>query len=123
MLEYTNLDNYQISSFGVLKSGVKVPELITYMTPTNYNGNIMNRGTREDKTGLYVGRYNETNFWKGVFYKMMLYSKTIDMLSINMIKNMMEEDGIIDVTSKLFTDKYKGDFESKDFNNDFLIGN
>lgn len=102
MLEYTNLDNYQISSFGALRSGVEVPELVTYMTSTNYNGNIINKGTREDKLGLYIGRYNEINFWKGVFYKMMLYSKTIDQLSINMLKNLFEKDELIDVNNPIF---------------------
>ena len=44
------------------------------------------------------------------------------MLTINMIKNMMAEDGIIDTQGKLSTDKFTGDF-NLDFNKDFLIGN
>lgn len=79
-----------------------MPKQITYMTPTNYNGKTINKGNAIDKTGLCVGMYQDINFWKGVFYKMMLYSKTIDQLSINMLKNLFEKDELIDVNNPIF---------------------
>lgn len=94
---------------------------IVYGTRGSVNGTKITAGNNTDTEGLTVGKWRA--YKEMVFYKLFLYPRTIDMLSINMVKNMMEEDGIIDLTSKLFTDKYTGDFYEMDFNNDFLIGN
>lgn len=94
---------------------------IVYGTRGSVNGTKITAGNNTDTEGLTVGKWKA--YKEMVFYKLFLYPRTIDMLSINMVKNMMEEDGIIDLTSKLFTDKYTGDFYEMDFNNDFLIGN
>ena len=94
---------------------------IVYGTRSSVNGAKITAGNNTDTEGLTVGKWRA--YKEMVFYKLFLYPRTIDMLSINMVKNMMEEDGIIDLTSKLFTDKYTGDFYEMDFNNDFLIGN
>ena len=95
---------------------------IGFVTPTSYNGLPMTKGISNDTAGLRIAR-RVASYWNGVFYKLMLYPRTTNMLTINMIKNMMAEDGIIDVQGKLFTDKYTGDFYNLDFNKDFLIGN
>lgn len=95
---------------------------IGFVTPTSYNGLPMTKGISNDTAGLRIARRG-ASYWNGVFYKLMLYPRTTNMLTINMIKNMMAEDGIIDVQGKLFTDKYTGDFYNLDFNKDFLIGN
>lgn len=71
-----------------------------YITPTSYNGKAITKGTGEDSVGIQIGGWSK--FWKGVFYKMMLFDRTIDSLSINMLKNLFAVDGIIDVTSRLF---------------------
>lgn len=42
------------------------------------------------------------NYWNGVFYKLMLYSKTLPLLQINYLKNLMEKDEIIDLNNKIF---------------------
>lgn len=102
MLEFRGGSNEQVASFGTLASGVNLPDLITFMTATSYNGRVIGKGTIEDTVGLWVGRYNAATFWKGVFYKAMLYSKTIDMLSINMLKNLFERDELIDVNNPIF---------------------
>lgn len=102
MLEFRNGSNEQVASFGTLASGVNLPDLITFMTATSYNGRVIGKGTIEDTVGLWVGRYNAATFWKGVFYKAMLYSKTIDMLSINMLKNLFAKDELIDVNNPIF---------------------
>lgn len=74
---------------------------ISYVTPTDYNGQQMNYVVNTDNKGLVIGRSNAV-YWKGVFYKLMLYPKTIDMLSINMLKNLFERDEIIDLNNPIF---------------------
>lgn len=37
-----------------------------------------------------------------VFYKLILYPKTIPLLQINFLKNLMERDEIIDLNNKIF---------------------
>lgn len=56
---------------------------------------------RLDAIGLDPIRFNAV-YWKGVFYKLMLYPKTIDILSINMLKNLFERDEIIDLNNPIF---------------------
>lgn len=110
-------------SFG---RNAKVPSLATdkiiYGTTTSVNGTDIIPGPNlATGNSITLGQW-DVNYKKMAFYKLFLYPRTIDMLSINMVKNMMEEGGIIDITSKLFTDKYTGDYDFKDFNNDFFIG-
>lgn len=93
---------------------------IVYGTRNSVNGQTITSGNNADTEGLTIGKWRA--YKQMVFYKLMLYPRTTDMLTINMIKNMMAEDGIIDIQGKLFTDKYTGDF-NLDFNKDFLIGN
>ena len=106
-------------NFGI-SSNIHKDDSIAFCTKTNYNGTAILSGSNTDDTGLTIGKFD--GYRKMVFYKEMLYPRTVDMLTINMIKNMMEEDGIIDIQGKLFTDKFTGDF-NLDFNKDFLIGN
>lgn len=105
MMEYKAINSIQIGSFGVLNSGQNMPDLITYMTPTDYNKAGISKGTAIDENGLIMGKYSNTYYWKGVFYKMMLYTKTIDQLSINMLKNLFERDELIDITNPIFKKK------------------
>lgn len=90
--------------------------LVGYMTKTNINGTEIIPGDNPSIEGITVGAWS--NYASMVFYKLMLYPKTIDMLSINMVKNMFETDGIIDLSNKLFDTTVSRDF-SNDFNNDF----
>ena len=93
---------------------------IIYGARDSVNGQTITSGNNADTEGLTIGKWEV--YKQMVFYKLMLYPRTTDMLTINMIKNMMAEDGIIDIQGKLFTDKFTGDF-NLDFNKDFLIGN
>lgn len=93
---------------------------VIYGTKDSVNGQVITPGNNADTEDLTIGKWRA--YKQMVFYKLMLYPRTTDMLTINMIKNMMAEDGIIDIQGKLFTDKYTGDF-NLDFNKDFLIGN
>lgn len=67
--------------------------------------------------GVAVGDYDLTNtnfaydkmsgfggyeFANMVFYKLILYPKTIPLLQINFLKNLMERDGIIDLNNPIF---------------------
>lgn len=74
---------------------------ISWITPTSYNGNALTKGSGVDSVGLTIGRYRDL-YRKAVFYKAMFYTKTIDQLSINMLKNLFERDELIDVTNPIF---------------------
>lgn len=106
-------------NFGI-NNNIHKDDSIAFCTRTNYNGTAIPSGNNTDDTGFTIGKFD--GYRKMVFYKEMLYPRTVNMLTINMIKNMMAEDGIIDIQGKLFTDKFTGDF-NLDFNKDFLIGN
>ena len=70
---------------------------------TDDNGLLLD-GVEEDSLGLRIGEYR--NYYsKLVFYKLMLYTKTIDQLSINMLKNLFERDELIDITNPIFKKK------------------
>lgn len=62
---------------------------------------MLTRGNVQDTNGIQIGKFN-IKYWKGVFYKLMFYTKTIDQLSINMLKNLFERDELIDVTNPIF---------------------
>ena len=99
---------FYCSTFGTTRdiNDVYNKELF-WQTPTSYNGKSFEKGKSSDNSGLSVGVFinsvgGRTGYWKGVFYKMMLYTKTIDQLSINMLKNLFERDELIDVNNPIF---------------------
>lgn len=100
-LEYRNINGEYVYSFGTSTNVESVPDLITYCTPTNYNGKVLTRGNVQDTNGIQIGKF-DIKYWKGVFYKLMFYTKTIDQLSINMLKNLFKRDELIDVTNPIF---------------------
>lgn len=102
MMEFKSSASIQIGSFGILNSGQNMPDLITYMTPIDYNKAGLSKGTAIDENGLIMGKYSNTYYWKGVFYKLMFYTKTIDQLSINMLKNLFALDILIDINHPIF---------------------
>lgn len=105
MLEYeiTNDTYYRSASFGgyINVEQVNRPENITYQTTESYNGIPIIKGSGIDTKGLVIGAVTN-NYWKGIFYKLMLYSKTIDMLSINALKNLFALDILIDINHPIF---------------------
>lgn len=99
------LENAQYTrSFSASNNSVEFPSLISYQTKNNYNGKTINAGAEVDGSTLYILRSRDTfpYYCKAVFYKAMLYSKTIDMLSINMLKNLFAKDELIDVNNPIF---------------------
>lgn len=100
ILEYSSDKFY---NFGGVNT-VEFPDTITVATKSSYNNNPAVSSQGVDSLGLRIGEYR--NYYsKLVFYKLMLYIKTIDQLSINMLKNMFERDELIDVTNPIFKKK------------------
>lgn len=96
ILDYYNSKNY-VYSYGKLNQIERDDSKIIYLTPESYNGNPIIKGENEDNLGLVLGKY-----WKGIIYKTILYSKTISLLEINFLKNLMEKDEIIDINHPIF---------------------
>lgn len=97
ILDYCyNSKNY-VYSYGKLNRIERDDSKIIYLTPESYNGNPIIKGENEDNLGLVLGKY-----WKGIIYKTILYSKTISLLEINFLKNLMEKDEIIDINHPIF---------------------
>lgn len=93
----------KVRSFGA-DSTVVFPDLISWQTKNSYNGQTIASGTSIDGNALHIfmGSNVYPYYTKAVFYKAILYSKTIDQLSINMLKNLFERDELIDVTNPIF---------------------
>lgn len=97
ILDYCyNSENF-VYSYGKLNQIKRDDSKIIYLTPKSYNGNSIIKGENEDNPGLVLGKY-----WKGIIYKTILYSKTISLLEINFLKNLMEKDEIIDINHPIF---------------------
>jgi hypothetical protein len=80
----------------------ELPDNISFITPTNYNGNVITRGSEQDTNGICIAGDGNAGFANMVFYKLILYPKTIPLLQINFLKNLMERDEIIDLTNPIF---------------------
>ena len=78
---------------------------IIYGTKTSVDGQPITPGSNIDDAGLFIGKWYDDFFKKMVFYKLMLYSKTLPLLQINYLKNLMEKDEIIDLNNKIFIQK------------------
>lgn len=74
---------------------------IIYGTKTSVNGVSVTPGSNTDNASLTLGKW-DVNYKQMVFYKLILYPKTIPLLQINFLKNLMERDEIIDLTNKIF---------------------
>lgn len=77
-------------------------EKTIYGTKTSVNGNTIVPGPNVDELGITLGKWSSAGYRKMVFYKLMLYPKTIPLLQINFLKNLMERDEIIDLTNPIF---------------------
>lgn len=74
---------------------------IIYGTKTSYNGSALTVGSNTDENGLDIGHWS-SNYKSIVLYKLILYPKTIPLLQINFLKNLMERDEIIDLNNPIF---------------------
>ena len=100
LMEYAYNNKYNNYIFGQANSITLQSSDISYLTSNSYNGTVQTKGANNDTVGLSIGASD--SFPKAVFYKLMLYTKTIDQLSINMLKNLFERDELIDVTNPIF---------------------
>lgn len=73
---------------------------IVYGTRGSVNGQVITSGNNTDTEGLTIGKWRD--YKQMVFYKLILYPKTIPLLQINFLKNLMEKDEIIDLTNPIF---------------------
>jgi hypothetical protein len=100
------IESYRNSyySFGknfVPSKKIVAPPLIGYMTKTNVNGETTTFGTNSDIKGIIFGNWS-SKYMNMVIYKSIFYTKTISLLEINFLKNLMEKDEIIDINHPIF---------------------
>lgn len=91
-------------SFGksfVPSKEIIAPPLIGYMTKTNVNGETTTFGTNSDIKGIIFGNWS-SGYMNMVIYKSIFYTKTISLLEINFLKNLMEKNEIIDINHPIF---------------------
>lgn len=97
LFEYGKLSTYSFGQNNKYDESV-VPSLISWATPTSYNGTTsLVKGSAIDTVGIDIAHAT-----KMVLYKLILYPKTISLLEINFLKNLMEKDEIIDLTNPIF---------------------
>ncbi len=98
--EPSNTNLFTDFSFGGLLRSNDINNPIIYGTKTSVNGNSITPGEKIDTVGINVGKW--VNYLPMVFYKLILYPKTIPLLQINFLKNLMEKDEIIDLNNPIF---------------------
>lgn len=98
-----NINNFAFHSFGAVNVIYRssVANKIIWANTTSINGIAGKRGSNTDDESITIAKWG-TNYRKMVFCKLALFSKTIDILSINMLRNLFELDEIIDLNNKLF---------------------
>lgn len=97
LFEYGKLSTYSFGQNNKYDESV-VPSLISWATPTSYNGTTsLVRGSAIDTVGIDIAHAT-----KIVLYKLILYPKTIPLLQINFLKNLMEKNEIIDLNNPIF---------------------
>lgn len=94
-----NIEGYSFGN-GIPVSSLRDSDII-YGTTNNVNGTSITKGSNPDSIGINISKF--TSYYKQmVFYKLILYPKTISLLEINFLKNLMEKDEIIDLTNPIF---------------------
>ena len=95
----TDHSKYQLSFGGSNKISNTIS--IGFCTKTNYNGSTINSGTNSDGLGIVIGKW--ASYRKMIFYKEMLWSKSINnTYHINMLRNLINNGGIIDLNDSIF---------------------
>lgn len=99
---YISTENKEFQlSFGVNNGNLTNTDPIQYCTKTNYNGTIIKAGTNTDDLDITIGKWNQ--YRKMVFYKLMLWSKSINNIyHINMLRNLINNGGIINLNDSIF---------------------
>lgn len=95
----TDYSKYQLSFGGSNKISNTIS--VGFCTKTNYNGSTINSGTNSDGLGIVIGKW--ASYRKMIFYKEMLWSKSINnTYHINMLRNLINNGDIIDLNDSIF---------------------
>lgn len=98
------INEFAFHSFGavnvILRS--QVANKIIWANTTSVNGIAVKRGSNTDDESITIAKF-ETNYRKMIFYKLMLWSKSINnTYYINMLRNLINNGGIIDLNDSIF---------------------
>lgn len=98
------INEFAFHSFGavniILRS--QVANKIIWANTTSVNGIAVKRGSNTDDESITIAKFG-THYRKIVFYKLMLWSKSINnTYHINMLRNLINNGGIIDLNDSIF---------------------
>lgn len=98
------INEFAFHSFGavnvILRS--QVANKIIWANTTSVNGIAVRRGSNTDDESITIAKFG-THYRKMVFYKLMLWSKSINnTYHINMLRNLINNSGIIDLNDSIF---------------------
>lgn len=80
----------------------KVANKIIWANTTSVNGIAVSRGSNTDDESITIAKFGN-NYRRMVFYKLMLWSKSItNTYHINMLRNLINNGGIIDLNDSIF---------------------
>jgi hypothetical protein len=96
--DYENKWQFNFGQYNTIQS---IVDGINWQTVNSFNGTSINKGKNTDDSGITVAKFSN-GYSSMVFYKLILYPKTISLLEINFLKNLMEKDEIIDLTNPIF---------------------
>lgn len=102
--EEAYINKFAFHSFGavnvILRS--QVANKIIWANTTSVNGIAVKRGSNTDDESITIAKFG-THYRKMVFYKLMLWSKSINnTYHINMLRNLINNGGIIDLNDSIF---------------------
>lgn len=96
--DYGNKWQFNFGQYNIIQG---IADGINWQTVNSFNGTSINKGENTDDSGITVAKFSN-GYTSMVFYKLILYPKTISLLEINFLKNLMEKDEIIDLNNKIF---------------------
>lgn len=102
--EAAYINKFAFHSFGAVNIIYrdKVANKIIWANTTSVNGIAVSRGSNTDDESITIAKFG-THYRKMVFYKLMLWSKSINnTYHINMLRNLINNGGIIDLNDSIF---------------------
>ncbi|MFR4338299.1 MAG: hypothetical protein ACLT33_09945 [Lachnospira pectinoschiza] len=96
--DYGNKWQFNFGQYNIIQG---IADGINWQTINSFNGTSINKGENTDDSGITVAKFSN-GYTSMVFYKLILYPKTISLLEINFLKNLMEKDEIIDLNNPIF---------------------
>lgn len=96
--DYGNKWQFNFGQYNIIQG---IADGINWQTVNSFNGTSINKGENTDDSGITVAKFSN-GYTSIVFYKLILYPKTISLLEINFLKNLMEKDEIIDLNNPIF---------------------